>query len=210
MSKDLIQDEDYQIVTPAENGLFTVSTLNTNSPSNSGLLEDYQNVDSIPEIPISTNSCFDPNNLPIIPTLDELLSYLCELMIRFDGCVKDYQKSDYEHLIKTISNSLIYLYQNNQIDLNDLVNQVNNKVDKVVGKTLTTNDLTDLLKAYYDIAYTHSQSDHAPIDAEKNVQADWNAESGPSAILNKPTNIGGGIFENNIIVSLPDGKTLGK
>lgn len=115
MSKNLIENEDYQIVTPSENGLFTIATLNTNS----GLLEDFQNIDTIPIIPISTNSCFDLNNLPETKTLNELLSNLCELMIRFDGCVKDYQKSDYEHLIKTITNSLIYLYTQNQtiIDL---------------------------------------------------------------------------------------------
>ena len=119
MSKNLIENEDYQIVTPSENGLFTVATLNTNSESNSGLLEDFQNVDDIPIIPISTNSCFDLENLPETETLNELLSNLCELMIRFDGCVKDYQKSDYEHLIKTITNALIHLYTQNQaiIDL---------------------------------------------------------------------------------------------
>ena len=50
MSKNLIGNEDYQIVTPAENGLFTVSVFNPNSPSNSGLLDDFQNVDNIPQI----------------------------------------------------------------------------------------------------------------------------------------------------------------
>lgn len=35
-----------------------------------------------------------------------------------------------------------------------------NKVDKVDGKTLSTNDLTNELKANYDAAYTHSQSAH--------------------------------------------------
>lgn len=43
------------------------------------------------------------------------------------------------------------------------------KVDKVTGKTLTTNDLTNTLKSNYDAAYTHSTSAHAPADAEKNV-----------------------------------------
>ena len=114
MSKNLIENEDYQIVTPSENGLFTAATLNTNSESNSGLLEDFQNIDTIPIIPISTNSCFDLSNLPETETLNELLTNLCELMIRFDGCVKDYQKSDYEHLVKTITNALIKLYADNQ------------------------------------------------------------------------------------------------
>lgn len=36
-------------------------------------------------------------------------------------------------------------------------------------KDLSTNDLTNALKADYDAAYTHSQADHAPADAEKNI-----------------------------------------
>ena len=36
-------------------------------------------------------------------------------------------------------------------------------------KTLSDNDLTDALKANYDAAYTHSQSAHAPANAEQNV-----------------------------------------
>lgn len=43
------------------------------------------------------------------------------------------------------------------------------KVDKETGKGLSTNDLTDALKADYDAAYTHSAAPHAPSDAEKNV-----------------------------------------
>ena len=43
------------------------------------------------------------------------------------------------------------------------------KVDKVAGKGLSSNDLTDTLKANYDTAYTHSQSAHAPSNAERNV-----------------------------------------
>lgn len=43
------------------------------------------------------------------------------------------------------------------------------KVDKVTGKTLTTNDLTNTLKSNYDAAYTHSTSAHAPSNAERNT-----------------------------------------
>jgi len=35
-------------------------------------------------------------------------------------------------------------------------------------------------------AYDHSQATHAPSDAEKNVNADWNAVTGDAEILNKP------------------------
>lgn len=54
-------------------------------------------------------------------------------------------------------------------DERTLWNTVSDKVDIVEGKSLSTNDLTETLKSNYDIAYSHSQSDHAPIDAEKNV-----------------------------------------
>lgn len=50
-----------------------------------------------------------------------------------------------------------------------LWNTVSNKVDKVTGKELSTNDLTATLKSNYDTAFTHSQSAHAPSDAEKNA-----------------------------------------
>lgn len=44
-----------------------------------------------------------------------------------------------------------------------------NKVDKVDGKGLSANDLTDAIKANYDAAYTHSQTAHAPADAQANI-----------------------------------------
>lgn len=44
-----------------------------------------------------------------------------------------------------------------------------NKVDKVEGKGLSTNDLTNELKGQYDAAYEHSQIAHAPADAQANV-----------------------------------------
>lgn len=46
---------------------------------------------------------------------------------------------------------------------------ISNKVDKISGKGLSTNDLTNALKSNYDVAYTHSQSDHAPSSAQANV-----------------------------------------
>ena len=53
--------------------------------------------------------------------------------------------------------------------LSELQEAVANKVDKEDGKGLSTNDLTDELKANYDAAYEHSQVDHAPADAQANV-----------------------------------------
>ena len=43
------------------------------------------------------------------------------------------------------------------------------KVDKVDGKGLSTNDLTNELKGQYDAAYAYSQEAHAPVNAQENV-----------------------------------------
>lgn len=53
--------------------------------------------------------------------------------------------------------------------LAQLQRDVENKVDKVDGKGLSTNDLTNELKAQYDAAYQHSQADHAPSNAQENI-----------------------------------------
>lgn len=52
-------------------------------------------------------------------------------------------------------------------DYTNLLGEVSNKVDKISGKGLSTNDLTSALKSNYDTAYNHSQSPHARTDATK-------------------------------------------
>lgn len=66
---------------------------------------------------------------------------------------------------------------------------ITGKVDKVDGKGLSTNDLTNVLKQNYDNAYAHSQTSHAPSNAQPNVQSDWNENnvSSDAYIKNKPT-----------------------
>lgn len=66
----------------------------------------------------------------------------------------------------------------NILDQTDLQNALNNKVDKVTGKGLSTNDYT-----------TAEKNKLAGIQAgaEVNVNADWNATTGDAVILNKPT-----------------------
>lgn len=54
-------------------------------------------------------------------------------------------------------------------NIDGLQNALDGKVNTVSGKGLSTNDLTATLKANYDAAYTHSQSAHAPSNAERNV-----------------------------------------
>lgn len=64
------------------------------------------------------------------------------------------------------SNGVVYLWGKIKAYVS---NAIANKVDKVSGKGLSTNDLTDSLKDHYDAAYTHSTTAHAPSDAEKNT-----------------------------------------
>jgi hypothetical protein len=61
-----------------------------------------------------------------------------------------------------------------------LETEISNKVDKVTGKGLSTNDFTDILK---------TKLDGIASGAEVNVNADWNASSGDAQILNKPTSM---------------------
>lgn len=63
------------------------------------------------------------------------------------------------------------------------------KVDKVEGKGLSTNDLTDALKANYDAAYTHSQAAHAPADAQANIIESVKVNGTAVAITDKAVDI---------------------
>ena len=52
---------------------------------------------------------------------------------------------------------------------NNINTALGDKVDKVTGKGLSTNDYDNTEKSHVSTAYTHSQSAHAPSTAEKNV-----------------------------------------
>jgi len=64
------------------------------------------------------------------------------------------------------SNGLLYYHTQVMAIIN---NKNQTKVDKVIGKDLSTNDLTNDLKAKYDAAYTHSTNAHAPSSAQENI-----------------------------------------
>ena len=113
----------------------------------------------------------------------------------------DVLKSAYDGAVSAIVN----IYTKTETDT-----LLSNKVDKVSGKGLSQNDLTNDLKASYDGAVSGlsnkvdkvtgkglSENDYITADknkldgiqsgAEVNVNADWNATSGDAEILNKPT-----------------------
>ena len=101
--------------------------------------------------------------------------------------------------------------ENLQYFLNQIKNKLDLKVDKVSGKTLSTNDLTNSLKISYDDAVNkkHTHANKAVLDnttasftteektklsgiaagAQANVQSDWDETTTSSAafIKNKPT-----------------------
>ena len=72
-------------------------------------------------------------------------------------------------------NGLAHLWQRIKLLV---TNNVSNKVDKVSGKGLFTNDYTNAEK---------TKLAGIAEGAQKNVQPDWNASTGDGAILNKPT-----------------------
>lgn len=63
------------------------------------------------------------------------------------------------------------------------------KVDKVAGKGLSTNDLTNDLKSNYDAAYTHSQTAHAPAGAQANVLESVQVNGTALTITSKAVNV---------------------
>ena len=76
------------------------------------------------------------------------------------------------------------------IGLDKLIELIySNFVMKEEGKDLSTNDLTDSLKSTYDEAYAHSQSAHAPVDAEKNVIDTIKVNDNTLAVSDKSVNI---------------------
>ena len=80
------------------------------------------------------------------------------------------------------SNSITYL-------ITLIKGALGKKVDKVDGKGLSTNDLTNALKSNYDAAYTHSQAAHAPSNAQANIIEKVNVDGKALTITNKAVNI---------------------
>lgn len=112
-----------------DNIVRTFHTLDTNSASNLGMVESYENVNVIPTTENGDGNLFpsDIESLPKITTLDELLLYLSEVMIRFDNNPGYYMQDDFAVLIKTITNSLIYLYTTTIVELTP--QQIADKLD---------------------------------------------------------------------------------
>jgi hypothetical protein len=77
----------------------------------------------------------------------------------------------------------------NPVNGKAVASAISTKVDKISGKNLSTNDLTDTLKNNYDAAYTHSQSAHAPSSAQANVIETIKVNNTALTPTNKTVNI---------------------
>ena len=109
----------------------------------------------------TSGSYADLTNKPTIPSTDGLAS-TTYVDNRVAGIVNSAPET-----LDTL-NELATALGNDPNFATTVANQIGTKVDKVDGKGLSTNDLTNTLKANYDTAYTHSQSTHAPNNAQKN------------------------------------------
>lgn len=148
MAKKLIPDNEFQTVISSSEGVLTVRSTSTSSPGNQNLLRDYGLINVVPpvnefghqniisdndllphltpieQIPVllyTQGTCFENlNSDALITTKEELYTYLCDVLIRFDTSPKYYQKEDYKALIQTLVGSLIYLYEVDAANQNDL------------------------------------------------------------------------------------------
>lgn len=148
MSNELIPLNEFQTAVPSNEGVLTVRSTNTESPSNNDLINVYDlSTNTIPDNLVleylpSDHTLIFPNTttskLPVIvyvqdtcfknlesdfliTSKEDLFLYLCDILIRFDADPLYYQKEDYEALIKTLTGSLVYLYDSsiNQGDINN-------------------------------------------------------------------------------------------
>ena len=119
MDNQLIPQEEFQTYTSLDG---TTGGSQTESPSDSGILTTRTlNINSISNNDL--DSLYSLGETSVITNYNTLLVYINELLIRFDASPKYYQKEDYRHLIKTIVDSLRYLYIENQT-LNQAINNL--------------------------------------------------------------------------------------
>ncbi|MEG2623682.1 MAG: hypothetical protein RSC06_12365, partial [Clostridia bacterium] len=92
-----------------------------------------------------------------------------KLMEYFDAlyakALHGHAPEDVAGLTSALSGKAAVSHAHAQSDVTGLSTALAGKVDKVTGKTLSTNDLTDALKTNYDKAHTHALAAHAPADA---------------------------------------------
>ena len=186
-----------------------------------------------------THDYSELNNPPTIPVVDSALSSTSTNAIQnkvVKSALDGKSNTNHTHSYKELSDKPTIPVVDSALSSTS-TNAIQNKVVKSAldGKSNTghthdytklnnlptiptvTNDLTNELKANYDTAYTHSQSAHAPSNAEQNVQSDWNVTDTTSDayIKNKPTipkvdsslsSTSTNAIQNKVVKSALDGK----
>ena len=187
-----------------------------------------------------THSYKDLSDKPTIPVVDSTLSSTSTNPVQnkvITNALNGKANSSHTHSYKDLSDKPTIPVVDSALSSTS-TNAIQNKVVKSAldGKSNTghthdytklnnlptiptvTNDLTNELKANYDTAYTHSQSAHAPSNAEQNVQSDWNVTDTTSDayIKNKPSipkvdsvlsSTSTNAIQNKVVKSALDGKS---
>ena len=126
----------------------------------------------------------DITRAEIVNAIGEATQSMSGLMSPTDKAISDllYEtlgaQEDLDAVVNTL-NEMLAIF-NAYPEGADLVTALAGKVDKVIGKELSTNDLTNQLKTNYDTAYTHSQITDSNPHQTKYID-----------ILNKPTTLTG-------------------
>ena len=130
----------------------------------------------------------DLSNPPTIPIVDSALSSTSTNAIQnkvVKSALDGKANSSHSHIISDVTNLQTSLDGKSNVGHTHSYNDLSDtpRIPTV------TNDLTNVLKSNYDTAYIHSQSAHAPLNAEQNVQSDWNITDTTSDafIKNKPS-----------------------
>lgn len=128
-------------------------------------------------------------------TLDEILKKLSVSDIQPIRGKKNFPLiGNAGHLYIDVDSGFLYRWDNNansytrlQAVDKDILDSKHVHANKTVLDQ-TQHALTTPLKEQYDEACSHSRTDHAPVNAQKNIQSDWNTfdETSDSYIRNKP------------------------
>ena len=166
-----------------------------------------------------TGDCFESEAIPDTSTEQLLRQALCVAKIRFDGCPGTYTKEDYQYLINSLSSALITLYQRNPSDTQDPVVQL-------IGiATTTTNpeqERISLGNSFPGIYLLQSSGTYTYFNGLVISESDL-----VNSVLFAIPQIQDGVFntytlskynlttsqnliDEDIVVSLTDGKTLGR
>ena len=144
-------------------GLSTVAT--------SGSYNDLTNKPTIPTVPTNISSFTnDSGYITSIPS-----EYITETELNAKGYLTEHQSLEgyaktsdlHSHSNKSVLDNITSAKVTEWNNKSTFSGSYNDLTDKPTIPTVT-NDLTNTLKSNYDTAYTHSQSTHAPSNAQKN------------------------------------------